>query len=244
MNAILVCVDYGDLLNITLPYNRHHFDKVMVVTTPTDNETRRVARRNDAKLYVTNSFYDDGALFNKWKALEEGLDELGRKGLLAIMDADVMWPKQGIDVELFQEGYLYSPVRHLWPNITTPPPPETKWRGLQAMVDHEWAGYTQIFYGEDLALPAPPWHAVDWRHAGGADSEFQGLWQADQKVRVDWPVLHLGTPQRNWAGRATHRVDGVLPPQAGERRAALRELLQGRLEGPGYSGERLGGGAP
>ena len=42
MNAILVCVDYSDLLAITLPHNRHHFNKVMVVTTPEDKDTIRL----------------------------------------------------------------------------------------------------------------------------------------------------------------------------------------------------------
>jgi hypothetical protein len=32
LRAIMVAVNYSDLLSITLPYNRHHFDQVMIVT--------------------------------------------------------------------------------------------------------------------------------------------------------------------------------------------------------------------
>ena len=75
--AVMVSVDYADLLSITLPRNRHHFERVMVVTTPnvSDLATREVARANNAELFCTNSFYDDGAHFNKWKALEQALDK-------------------------------------------------------------------------------------------------------------------------------------------------------------------------
>ena len=49
MRAILVAVDYADLLAITLPYNRQHFYEVMVVTSldKLDDETREYAAAND-----------------------------------------------------------------------------------------------------------------------------------------------------------------------------------------------------
>lgn len=94
LRAIMVCVDYSDLLAVTLPYNRHHFEDVMVVTSHSDRATQDVAVQNDAKLFMTSAFYRDGAKFNKWRALEEGLDAFGRRGWLCLMDADVLWPKQ------------------------------------------------------------------------------------------------------------------------------------------------------
>src|SRR5580692_269178 len=92
MKAILVSVDYADILAVTLPYNRHHFDEVYVVTTP-GSEDGRVAKQLGAEVWGTTAFYDDGAVFNKWKALEEALDVMGRDGWLCVMDADVLWPK-------------------------------------------------------------------------------------------------------------------------------------------------------
>ena len=76
LRAILVCVDYADLLGLTMPYNRHHFSELMVVTSPQDKDTIALAPKLKAQLHVTESFYDNGADFNKWKGLEEALDAL------------------------------------------------------------------------------------------------------------------------------------------------------------------------
>jgi hypothetical protein len=134
MNAILVSVDYSDLLAITLPYNRHHFNRVMVVTRPNDfHNVFPIAQANQAVVYTTDAFYRDGAVFNKWAALEEGLTWMGREGWICIMDADVLWPKKlivhregellglGIPVLggaehgiILRTGQLCTPRRRMW----------------------------------------------------------------------------------------------------------------------------------
>ena len=81
LRAILVSVDYNDILSITLPYNRHHFKDVMVVTSVADAQNVwEICKPLDVSVHATNAFYEDGAQFNKWKALEEGLEVFGRKG--------------------------------------------------------------------------------------------------------------------------------------------------------------------
>jgi hypothetical protein len=133
MRAILVSVGYTDLLRITLPYNRQHFDDVLVVTSPADApNVEPLADESRARLFVTDAFYRDGADFNKWLALEEGLDFYGREGWLCLMDADVLWPR-GLSVEPTADGarmfdtvsarlkrqrvpgYLYTPLRRICP---------------------------------------------------------------------------------------------------------------------------------
>lgn len=242
MRAILVSVDYGDILALTLPHNRHHFEEVMVVTTPQDEETQRVARHMKSRLHLTQTFYDDGALFNKWKALEEALDSFGREGWLCIMDADILWPNLVDYAQFNTQGFLYNPYRHVWPHVHLTAPPEHQWNQLSTYRDFEFPGYTQIFHADDSHLPEAPWHEVDWKHAGGADSNFQNLWPDDCKVRLPWTVLHLGQPFENWAGRVGMRTDGVMPQLASQRRKALGEVLQGRRRATGpdkYAAERL-----
>lgn len=242
LRAILVCVEYSDLLSITLPYNRHHFTDVMVVTSTTDRETIRVARDNDAKVHVTDLFYTDGAIFNKWRALEEGLDVFGREGLLCIMDADVVWPKQ-IDHYQFPWGCLTVPRRHLFVDVTEPLPLEKDWYHYPTMNEVEFAGYSQIFHANDPHLPPAPWHQTDWTHAGGADSFFQQLWPSHCKLRTDWQVMHLGPPGINWLGRASQRVDGTSPEDAGTKRWAMRKMRTARQynarQGDPYRAERI-----
>lgn len=230
--AIMVSVDYSDLLSITLPYNRHHFDQVCVVTSLADFESvSAVIQGQHVTVMATDLFYADGADFNKWRALEWALDIYGRHGLLAIMDADVLWPKE-IPAMEYEPGKLYSPLRHMLTDLQQPLPPESEWSRYPIHRNvAEWAGYTQIFYADDPHLGPTPWHQIDWRHAGGADSYFQMKWPVDCKVRTRWNVLHLGTAGANWCGRATPYLDGTLPAGAGSRSAEAFRYRANRPRG-------------
>lgn len=228
MRAILVSVDYSDFLALTLPYNRHHFDEVLVVTTHSDIDTARVATECNADVFMTEAFYDGEAVFNKWKALEQGLDEFGRHGLICIMDADVMWPKQ-LPEMTFECGKLYTPRRRMYRDVRLPIPDESEWHHIElAHQERDWSGYSQIFHAEDPHLGPAPWHEINWKHAGGADTFFQRKWSKDCKIRPPFEVLHLGQEHKNWCGRTTEYVGGGQPAESRSRRVMLHEFLQGR----------------
>lgn len=287
----MVAVDYTDILSITLPYNRHHFDAVWIVTdTKTfqkDMAFRDLVCNNEAVCFVTDIFYRDGATFNKWAALEQGLDAMGRHGWICIADADVLWPKlvQFRDSEIglfcsvddwqgccsFEKGNLYSPLRRMWNEWPSRPrgigfqtpdcrsmPPENEWNRFPLHRNvGEFAGYSQIFHAEDPVLGLPPWHQVDWKHCGGADSFFQAKWgsqvgwkpgmpqQSSRKVRPPFEVLHLGQAGQNWYGRATTLADGSTPGDAAEKARLTRNIWVGRQRNRAagrdqFDGERLG----
>ena len=241
LRAIMVSVNYYDFLEVTLPYNKEHFAEICVVTSTKDKRTQDVAHYHDCSVYITDSFYDDGADFNKWKALEEALDAYGRRGWLCIMDADILWPRRA--TTLLQEmgleaGKLYTPLRYLQTDLTKPILPEAKWDTLPIHRNRkEWAGYSQIFHCNDPALPInPPWHETNWKHAGGADSYFQQLWSPQNKVRPPFQVLHLGPCGQNWSGRVTAFIDGTSPPNEQENRDKLMRLVQNRRTGKSRKG--------
>lgn len=200
MRAISVCVDYADILAITLPYNQHHFSDILIVTSPTDTATQEVCKLLGVNTFSTDAFYRRGALFNKWLALEEGLDHFGRNGLLCILDSDIVFPSK-IDME-YTEHNLYTPLRRMNPNISIPP--EAEWSIFKYSANTtEFSGYTQIFHSTDKHLPTAPWHQLDWKHAGGADTFFQNNWPNSSKIRPNYEVLHLGEPGANWCGRSS-----------------------------------------
>lgn len=243
MKGILVCVDYADYLAITLPWNRHHFGKFVVVTTHDDEATHRIAQENEALVFSTDAFYEDGADFNKWKALEQGLDVLGRTGVIAILDADILWPK-GIEFWTPTYGKLYTPLRRMCRGVSPEFSAEAVMNNLSLFPLHpqqrEWAGYTQIFHGGDKVLGEAPWHETNWRHAGGADSFFQAKWADGDKLRPRFEVLHLGESGRNWCGRATPYIDGTVNEKSGSRMQSLRDYIRGRKQGPNrFDGEKV-----
>lgn len=271
LRAIMVCVDYADLLSITLPYNRHHFSEVMVVSAPTASDlhlTSALCARYSAALHLTDAFYRDGADFNKWRALEEGLDVFGRRGWMCIMDADVLWPYNiecwaGVPLDCGGD-LLVSPMRRMLVDLTKlyyhgdfahcrAYPPESDWASLPIHPNTaEFAGYTQIFHAGCKFLGVPPWHEVNWRHAGGADSFFQARWPPSHKRRPNWEVLHLGPAGENWCGRASPLtyfdtsgtgLGAIGPPsnaEAGRRRERLKDMLSRRKRGAGrFDAEKL-----
>jgi hypothetical protein len=250
MNAILVAVDYADLLALTLPYNRRHFDRVMVVTDrDRAHRDADIAQANHCEVYRTDSFYDGCAAFNKWVALEQGLDALGREGWLCLMDADVLWPQslpkleQGWGTCDVVPGCLYSPRRRMMLDpqvcVNGAIPPEGTW-GQFPLHPHQnaFAGYSQIFHASDPHLPAPPWHQVDWIHAGGADSYFHRLWPMSCKVRPPFEVLHLGPANQNWFGRSTPYLDGTVHADSKLRRQRNDSLWAERRR-TGFAKEKL-----
>ena len=274
----MVSVDYADLLAITLPYNRHHFSEIWVVTSSADEQTKAVAQAHGAHVFVTDSFYANGAAFNKWLALEEGLDAMGRDGWLCLMDSDVLWPMDVISAEYIRTlvigmqhgsikqdthlkiGTICSPLRRMWNTFPHNPMPirttdlmlgdcrvpgGSRWQDFPIHRNiNEWAGYSQIFHASDPALGSPPWHQVDWKHAGGADSFFQQKWKPENKVRPPFEVLHLGPAGQNWYGRATPRLDGTTAPDADGRLASCAAIWPKRrtLRAEGldqFDGERI-----
>jgi hypothetical protein len=230
LHAIMVSVDYTDLLSLTLPYNRSHFRHVTIVTSHKDYPNIvPIADAYDAQVLATDLFWHAGASFNKFLALEWGLSRIGRKGWICIMDADVLWPKHASDdlARILRPGFLYSPLRRMFPTIPTSPseiPSEVEWGNYPVHPNvREHAGYTQIFHADDPVLGSPPWHQCDWKHAGGADSFFQAKWPNDRKIRPTWYVLHLGPCGENWMGRVTP-INGTTPPNTEERRGRVSRI--------------------
>jgi hypothetical protein len=237
MKAIIVAVDYSDILAVTLPYNRHHFDEVWIVTTLSDlGPVVEMAEQYHCKVFPTNAFYRDGAIFNKFLALEEGLDAMGREGWLCLLDADILLPRNistksaeegesDNSLEFYEEfrggrvwrftarkGYLYSPLRRMHVvQPLLPFPQEDQWGKLPHHPLHRrwpshYSGYCMIFHADDPVLGKPPWHRVDGTHAGGADTEFMQRWSEERRIRPSWECLHLGESGKNWRGRVTPRI--------------------------------------
>jgi hypothetical protein len=253
MNALTVCVNYHDYLALTLPLNRRHFRRFLVVTSPEDNQTAHLAAQWNCDLHVTDAFTRGGADFNKWLALEEGLDVLGRQGVLCLLDADTVLPPElrvehhshGVTLNetAVLRGMLLTPLRHMMLDATKPIPPYNEWDQYKLHGNQgEWAGYCQIFHADDPVLGDPPWHETNWRHAGGADSLFQRKWPRDRKIRPHWKVLHLGPAGTNWCGRRSPYLEGGTPEQAAERRQQMELYMRQRRRALGqdpFAAEKL-----
>ena len=102
--CVIVSVDYGDYLAWTLPLNLRHFDKIVVVTTFTDQQTQNICKFYDVECVVTHSFYADNARFKKSLGINEGLARLDKDAWVAHMDADIVLPPRAR--EMFEKVHL------------------------------------------------------------------------------------------------------------------------------------------
>jgi len=239
MKAFIVSVDYTDILAMTLPIQRKFFDRVTVITSTADApNVSKVTDLLDVQLFVTDLFYANGADFNKWAALEAGLDACGgRSGWITILDADVVYPENA-KFDLVK-GKLYSPLRYMYPALDRIPP-EDEWSKYPIHRNcSEWAGYSQTFHAEDPVLGIAPWHQINWRHAGGADSFFQRKWDIRNKVRPEWNCLHVGPSGCNWTGRVSAYADGSVPSDADFKTQKLRKYMKQRQQTRSYLSEKL-----
>lgn len=240
IRAITVCVNYDDLLQITLPSVLPHVEEMIVVTAPNDTRTLDYLHGFDrVRPFVTDAFYRGGAKFNKGLAMEEGFSFMQRRGWILVLDADIVLPP-GVS-EVFRVnppkiGRLYTPYRRIlddpkaWVSYIN----TEKWKTLPGRKeDRAHYGYFQLFHADDPALRNRPWYPICWTHAGRCDDEFQHRWPSDHKERPDFEVLHLGKCDENWFGRATDRIDGIpADPEAAARREMQRTLR--RKHGWGY----------
>jgi hypothetical protein len=91
IDAVTVCIGYGDFLREAALYNVGHFDQWVIVTTPGDEETREVCRRHRLRCVLTDEHHRDGE-FGKGRLVEKGLMMLAADSWVVHLDADVVLP--------------------------------------------------------------------------------------------------------------------------------------------------------
>lgn len=92
LTGITVCVDYSDFLEETIKFNKNHFGRYIVATHPKDLSTIDLCKKEGVEIYLTESFYQNGAQFNKGLALSEVLKYGNIHGWTVIHDADTVLP--------------------------------------------------------------------------------------------------------------------------------------------------------
>jgi hypothetical protein len=92
IEAVVVCVNYSDFLAHTLPHNKNHFNKIVIVTDTKDLETKKLCEYYNVQCVQTDAFYENGNKINKGKGINEGLKHLDGDGWVVHLDADIYLP--------------------------------------------------------------------------------------------------------------------------------------------------------
>lgn len=239
--GICVCVDYADLLAITLHRNARHLEEIFVVTHPRDEATKAVVSNVvNAKLFETDAFYRHGASFNKGLAIEEGFAHMGREGWILILDADTLLP-DSFWLPALNPHRLYGARRRMLEDVSKWRP-GLDWRQLPISADRVIAGYFQLFHASNTFISKLPWYDVTFQHAGGCDGYFQERFPLGFQTWLAPQVLHLGPRDTNWFGRvgANGRTDKMMKQFLAQKgwkglKGRYATPIPDHVEVPGYA---------
>lgn len=92
LEGVIVCVNYADFLAHTLPHNKIHFDRLVIVTDTKDARTKSLCEFYHVECVQTDVFYRNGDKFNKGAGINAGLDRLSKQDWVLHLDADMYLP--------------------------------------------------------------------------------------------------------------------------------------------------------
>ena len=203
IDVIIVSVDYNDFLPITLENNIKIFDSITVVTSINDEECQKICQKFNVNCVVTERMYENGAKFNKGKAINEGIKSLLNPNWILLIDADIIVPESF--TESFKDNYtninsLYVCNRIMFKEYES----YLDWKsgsGLKSQVSTlNGIGYFQLFNINSNCLQKIIYSETS-NNASRSDIYFKNRFT--EKVDLKIESIHLGISYQNWNGRKT-----------------------------------------
>lgn len=227
IEAVTVCVNFADVLAHSLPLNKHHFDRLIVVTDHSDTATRRLCDHHYVERVATDDFYRGDQAFNKGRGINVGLAKLAKTGFVVHLDADIVLPSRTRRLldgpVMLDPGSIYGidrvmcPDFDAWTRYIADPViqhareifviPDAFPLGTRvAKLDGEGyipIGFFQLWHpGASGVSTYPDEHGT----AGRADMLHALKWMRKRRALIpEIFAVHLGSPippgQNNWRGR-------------------------------------------
>ena len=94
IQAVIVSINFGDILAWTLPQNKQVLDEIVVVTSPEDTLTQKICEHYHVRCIKTEAYKLPGGAgkFNKAECINVGLAALSKQEWVVQMDADILLP--------------------------------------------------------------------------------------------------------------------------------------------------------
>lgn len=233
IEAVMVCVNYSDFLSHTLPYNKQHFDRMVVVTDLNDERTKKLCEYHNVECVQTNEFYANSDIINKGRGINEGLKRLSKDAWIVHLDADIFLPPltreilQNIEGDLDKNGIygidrMMCPTYEAWAKyISNPSPLHEGWIFIHTTAfplgvriaeykskGWEPIGFFQMWYPSASGIyEYPNEHGAidrsDVLHAKKWERKNRHLLPELIAIHLDSENLDLTEMGKNWRGRKT-----------------------------------------
>ncbi len=195
IEGLTVCVNYSDFLHRVLG-NRKQLDRWVIVTTKEDVATRRLCHEQGLEVIFSSRLNEEGAHFNKGKVINDGLDSLSGKGLIALIDADTLLPehfRSELEQRDLQADVLYGSNQRL---VNRRGQVELfKEHSLRKVPENAVLGFMQIFNGSQGAR-----YPEDFPTAAVSDLVFNESFTRREYIEGLIPT-HFGRRGVNHKGR-------------------------------------------
>jgi hypothetical protein len=174
IEAVTVCVNYGDFLRAVAPYNSAIFDRWIIITEEEDTETREVCAKFNLHCILTKDHKRNGDDFNKGRIVDRALGHVAGIGWRMHIDADIALP-----------NYFRRAI--MWDNLD-----KNSVHGFDRIYVNGWEKWQELQttgfligatrdYPQVLSFPAgfPVGSRINIHNTGWVPIGFAQLWHSD-----------------------------------------------------------------
>jgi hypothetical protein len=194
IDAIIQSTGYHDMLSITLPINKIHFNNVIVYTKIGDEQTKAVCRKENVICVETDKFTKNNSKFNRGAVYNQSFIDLfhnyaaiqGQPDWICIIDSDIILPsnfRESFQNENPDIEYFYGARRY---NVET----QEQWNEVKKDINYlkkltlyrgYGYGYLQIFNVKSKVFSElcknTNWNPyLEWHDGSMADWVFRNAW--------------------------------------------------------------------
>lgn len=200
LDVVIVSVNYNDFLLASLSRNYKQFGNITIVTSSEDLMCQKICDKFGVNCVVTDIMYEDGAKFNKGKAINAGINSLVEPSWILLLDADII--VEGIiDTNLLDGNTLYTADRYLceeYNKLKLYQNGEIEISSIGQFEPNRGLGFFQLFHSSKENKYPETSDDAAW-----SDLMFRDKFTSRKKIENS--VIHLGRAYANWEGRATDR---------------------------------------
>ncbi len=196
IDVIIVSVDYNDYLLLTLVENKKIFENITVVTSEDDKLCQEICEKLDVNCVISHRLYEEGAIFNKGKAINDGIKSIEEPDLILLLDADIIVTDE-INTYLLSDDCLYTSSRKIYKDYKS-------FIDKVNFIDEvdKGFGFFQLFCFNNLINKKMPF-PENSNSAEGSDLTFRDKFSSRSSIGKE--VIHLGDTRKNWKGRTTKK---------------------------------------
>lgn len=201
LDVIIVSVNYNDYLVVTLEENVKNFNNITVVTSPNDIICQEICKKFGVNCVITEVMYEDGATFNKGKAINEGIRSIKNPDIILLLDADII-VENPICLDNLSDETLYTSERIILPNYQSYINYKNNKLRNKKIDSDKGYGFFQLFCIDNKSINKECPFPETSNDAAWSDICFRDKFEVRENLGC---VLHLGESFMNWKGRVTNK---------------------------------------